>query len=467
MNPCRHIVNNVFTFLGSDVNLPRVHETLLVTITGTSVMTSTKSARAFERAKGIFPGGTTRMTVPKDPHPIYMSHGAGCRLTDIDGHEYVDFHNNFAALIHGHAFPPVVAAVTQQMTLGTCFANPTLVEIDLAQILCERFPGAERVRFCNSGTEAVMFAIKAARAATGRTKIAKFEGAFHGSYDWAEVSEASHPGNWGEMSAPRSTPRGAVTPASVLEEVVALPFNHIDESRRLIEQHKHELAAVLVCLMPSRAGLIPLLPEYVSMLREVTARHGILLIDDEVLNGRLSYSGAAGHYGLEPDLLTLGKIIGGGLPIGAVAGRASLMEVFDNTGREPRAPHSGTFAANPLSMVAGISAMHALTPTAVTRLNGLGDRLRSSLQECARRSGQDWSITGLGSAFKIHPKATAPTDNRESWLNAEEHARLRRLWTRMQERGFIFANHGLGMLSTPMDATDIDAFVDAFAEAAG
>lgn len=473
MSSCLHIVNNMLTCTGSSVNLASSNDNP----TDAHMTSSTRpqpaptsghdlSAHAFARAKSFFPGGTTRMTQPKDPHPIYMARGAGCRLTDIDGHTYVDFHNNFAALIHGHAFAPVAAAVTQQMALGTCFANPTLAEIDLAQILCERFPGAERIRFCNSGTEAVMFAIKAARAATGRTRIAKFEGAFHGLYDWAEVSEASHPGNWGNISAPRSTPHGAVTPASVLADVVALPFNHVDESRRLIEQHKHELAAVLICLMPSRAGLIPLLPQYVRMLREVTARHGILLIDDEVLNGRLSYSGAAGHYGLEPDLLTLGKIIGGGLPIGAVAGRATTMAVFDNTGHEPLAPHSGTFSANPLSMVAGIAAMRALTPAVLDRLNGLGERLRTSLQERARQLGQEWSVTGLGSAFKIHPKANAPTDNRESWLNPMEQARLRALWAGMHERGLLFANHGLGLLSTPMGEAEIDAFVAAFAETA-
>jgi glutamate-1-semialdehyde 2,1-aminomutase len=423
-----------------------------------------RSARAFGRAKRVFPGGTTRMTLPKKPYPIYMARGEGCRLTDIDGVSYTDFHNNFAVLIHGHAFPPVVEAVQRQIALGACFASPTLAEIELAEILTERFPGAEQIRFCNSGTEAVMFAIKAARAATGRTKIAKFEGAFHGLYDWAEISEASTPDNWGSIDAPCSTPLGAVTPQSVLEDVVPLPFNYIDESRRLIEAHKHELAAVLMCLMPSRAGLVPLQPAYVRMLREVTAQHGILLIDDEVMNARMSYRGGAGHYGLVPDLLTLGKIIGGGLPIGAVAGRADVMAVFDNSAGPPLAPHAGTFSANPLSMVAGAAALKAFTPEAVDRLNGLGERLRLKLQEAARRRDVGFSVTGVGSAFKIHPKHSAPGNNREAYLNPAEQVRLQALWAGMQERGFIFASHGLGLLSTPMTVTEVDAFVDAFAE---
>jgi glutamate-1-semialdehyde 2,1-aminomutase len=424
-----------------------------------------QSERAFARAQRVFPGGTTRMTIAKAPFPVYMAHGAGCRVTDIDGNSCIDFHNNFAVLIHGHAFAPVVAAVTRQIALGTCFANPTLAEIELAEILCERFPGAEQLRFCNSGTEAVMFAIKAARAATGRRKIAKLEGAFHGLYDWAEVSEASRPDNWGPISAPHATPLGA-TPAAVLEEVVPLPFNFIDETRHLIEVHAHELAAVLVCLMPSRAGLVPLDRAYVQMLREVTARHGILLIDDEVLNGRLTYAGAAGHYGLVPDLVTLGKIIGGGLPIGAVAGRREVMAVFDNTGRDPLVPHAGTFSANPLSMVAGEAAMRALTREAIDRLNSLGERLRVGVHEAARRLNAPFSVTGLGSAFKIHPQAEPPRHYRETWLDAAEKARLGSLWRDMFASGFMFASHGLGLLSTPMSEDEVDSFVSAFTHCA-
>jgi len=419
------------------------------------------SARAFARAQRVFPGGTTRMTIPKDPYPLYMAKGQGCRVTDIDGREYIDFHNNFAALIHGHAFAPVVEAVKAQIELGTCFANPTLAEIELAEILCERFPGVEQVRFCNSGTEAVMFAIKAARAATGRYKIAKLEGAFHGLYDWAEVSETSRPDNWGDVAAPNATARG-MTPPSVLSEVVPLPLNFIDESRRIIEAQHRELAAVLVCLAPSRAGLIPLSPAYVRMLREITARLGILLVDDEVLNGRATYRGAAGHYGLVPDLMSLGKIIGGGLPIGAVGGRRDIMAVFDNTRGDPPTPHAGTFSANPLSMKAGAAAMRALTPDAITRLNALGERLRDGVRDAARHSGVPFSVTGLGSAFRIHPKATAPANYREGYPTAAERSRLNVLWRDMLNDGFMFAHHGLGTLSTPMSEKEVDEFVAAF-----
>jgi glutamate-1-semialdehyde 2,1-aminomutase len=167
-----------------------------------------------------------------------------------------------------------------------------------------------------------------------------------------------------------------------------------------------------------------------------------------------------------PDLLTLGKIIGGGLPIGAVAGRADVMAVFDNTRRDPPAPHAGTFSANPLSMVAGAAAMQALTPAALEQLNGLGQRLRMKLHDACRRLDLEFSVSGLGSAFKIHPKPAAPTNYRESYLTAQERKKLQGLWAGMQDRGFIFAHHGLGTLSTPMSASEIDAFVEAFIETA-
>lgn len=426
----------------------------------------TTSAEAFTRAMQVFPGGTTRYTILKNPFPIYMEHGEGAYLFDIDGNKYIDFHNNFASLIHGHAFKPVVDAVQLQVAQGTCFANPTLSEIELAEILCDRFPGAEQIRFCNSGTEAVMFAIKAARAYTGRIKIAKLEGAFHGLYDWAEISEASTPDNWGDLSAPNSTPHGLSTPPSVLDEVIALPINCVDESHRILEEHKQELAAVLLCLMPSRAGLIPLTKEYIQLLREFTYANGIVLIDDEVMSGRLSRSGAAGRFGLEPDLLTLGKIIGGGLPIGAIAGGKDYMSVFDDTDHSPDAPQAGTFSANPLSMCAGVAAMNALDEWMFAKLDDLGERLRDSLRDIIAKHALSYSVTGLGSMFKIHPKKKEPESYRQAYHTVEEAARFKALWSSLLGKGLVFASHGLGLLSTPMATDDIDHFLAEFERSA-
>lgn len=243
---------------------------------------------------------------------------------------------------------------------------PTPWEIELAEILCERVPAVDWVRFANTGTEAVMFAVKAARAFTDRPKVAKFEGAYHGAYDWVEVSENSEPGNWGD-GEPRRVPYARGTPASVLEEVVMVPFNDIGTTTTLLERHGDELACLVMDVLPSRAGLIPLEADYLDAIRRITRRRGIVLISDEVLNFRQGYGGAAARFGIEPDLVTFGKIIGGGLPIGAVGGLADVMAVFDSSDGWPPLPQGGTFAANPLSMVAGVTSMKALDHAALVR----------------------------------------------------------------------------------------------------
>ncbi len=235
------------------------------------------------------------------------------------------------------------------------------------------------MRFVSTGTEAVMFAIKAARAFTGRFKIAKIEGCYHGAYDHAEVSQASTPDNWGDPDEPARLLNYKGAPPSLRDDVVVLRFNDAEGCRRLLNKHASELAAVLIDPMPSRAGLIAPEPAFVAALQETCRRHGILVISDEVLNFRQGYEGAAFRYGLEPDLFSLGKIIGGGLPIGAIAGRAEVMKVFAAEGGRARLPQGGTFAANPLSMVAGVAAMQALDRDAFERLDQLGDAVRDRL----------------------------------------------------------------------------------------
>ncbi|MGY4447314.1 glutamate-1-semialdehyde aminotransferase [Bradyrhizobium sp. i1.3.1] len=187
-----------------------------------------KSKENFARAQLVLPDGTSRISIERDPVPLYIERGVGSHLFDVDGRRFLDLNCNFTTLIHGHAFAPVVEALTRQLQRGSCFANPTESEIELAELLCIRIPQVERVRFVNTGTEAVLFAIKAARAFTGRSKIAKIEGAYHGAYDWAEVSLAPTPDNWGDPTAPKSTAYYRGTPASVLDEVIVLRFNDVE-----------------------------------------------------------------------------------------------------------------------------------------------------------------------------------------------------------------------------------------------
>src|ERR1700722_13505610 len=244
------------------------------------------SRDAFERARSVFIDGTTRVTIERDPIPRYMERGEGAYLVDLDGRRFLDLNGNFTPLIHGHGFAPVIEAVTRQLRSGTCFANPTLAEIDLAELICGRVPGAETIRFVNTGSEAVMFAIKAARAFTGRSSIAKIEGAYHGAYDWVEVSQASLPDNWGPEDDPACVPYYRGMPASVLDEVVPLRFNDVAQVERRVAGHAARLAAIVLDPMPSRAGLIAPTPEFVAAIQRAAARHGIVLIADEVLSFR-------------------------------------------------------------------------------------------------------------------------------------------------------------------------------------
>src|SRR5215467_9490418 len=361
-----------------------------------------KSAALFARAQSVMPGGNSRTTVYMAPYPPYAAAGEGCWVVDVEGDRRLDCLNNYTALIHGHAHPAVVEAASRRLALGSSFPLPTPEEIDLAELLCERLPSAERVRFTNSGSEAVMIAVKGARAFTGRPKIAKFEGAYHGSYDYAEVSLASTPETWGSLAAPASTAYSKGTPPAVLEDVVVLPFNHPEHAVARIEREAAHLAAVVVDPVPNRVGLMPARRDFLQALREVTARHGIVLIFDEVISFRVGYHGAQGAFGVTPDMTTLGKIIGGGLPVGAVAGRADVMSVFDPRDGGPRAPHGGTFNANPVTMAAGLAAMRLLDRRAFERLDDLGAKLRGGLADCFKRAGVPSAVTGMGSLFRLH-----------------------------------------------------------------
>ncbi|MEX0279057.1 MAG: aspartate aminotransferase family protein [Ruegeria sp.] len=422
------------------------------------------SESLFRRAAEVLPGGTTRATIERNPVPIYAERGEGPWLIDVDGNRYLDLNNNFTTLIHGHGFAPVVEAVTRQLQLGTCFANPTESEVELAELLCSRVPSIDQVRFVNTGTEAVMFAIKAARAKTGRPKIAKLEGAYHGAYDWAETSLNSSPANWGEAH-PASVAVAKGTPVSVLDEVVALPMNDIAATEDLLQQHGSEIACVLIDLVPSRAGLIPLDPNFVKSLREVTERLGILLVSDEVLNFRQGYHGAAARFDLKPDLITMGKIIGGGLPIGAIGGSSEAMSVFDNSTGPAALPQGGTFSANPLSMVAGLSAMQALDEQAFADLEAMGDAARQGLTKLFKQTGLPLCVTGSASLTRIHASSRPPRNYRESYLTPTKAEFFKTLSRSLQSRGASPCGGSLIVLSTAMHDVHIEHLLTAFSEA--
>ena len=416
------------------------------------------SAALFERAQAL-PGGNSRHTVFFPPYPIYAESGQGCRVTDVDGVQRIDFTNNYTALIHGHGHPEIVASIEQQLRKLTCVTLPTESEISLAELLCERVPGIEQVRFANSGTEAVMNTLKGARAFTGRPKIAKVEGCYHGGYDFAEISEAPHPDNWGDPLRPSSVPMSQGEPQGVLDDVVALPWNNLPAMEALIAEHADQLAAVLIDPLPMRMALTPVADDYLARVRELTRRHGIVLVFDEVMSFRLGYQGAQDYFGVVPDMTVLGKIIGGGFPIGAIGGRREFMEVFDPLAGA-KLPHSGTFCANPISMVAGYSAMKLMTPEQYTRIGKLGERMRAGLQEALDSTGVPGRVVGKESLCGLI-LSDAPLNNyRDFAAMPDIMARQRELFTRLLNRGVMATWQGLFNLSTPMSEAEIDYTIE-------
>lgn len=424
------------------------------------------SQALYERAMKVMPGGNTRTTVYMKPHPFYASHGKGCRLTDAEGVERIDFTNNYNSLIHGHAHPAINAAVRGQIERGSAFPMATELEIRLAELLCGRIASFEQVRFCNSGSEAVMMAIKAARAYSGKPKIAKCEGAYHGSYDFAEVSLDPTPESWGNGD-PESVAYAKGTPRSVLDEVVVIPFNKPDRAERILHAHAQTLACVVIDLMPNRAGLIPATPEFVTMLQRFRKETGVLIVLDEVITLRLGYGGGQEVFGITPDLSAIGKIIGGGYPVGAVGGSGEVMAVFDPTRDKPLLPHGGTFNANPVTMVAGEAAMQHFGQDEIARLGMLGDKARAGITAAFDEAGLPGQVTGLGSLLRIHPHNRPLSDYRSSLMSAPEKSQLAAILRRMRDNGVFVNERGVCSLSTPMGVAEIDIFIDCFRAALG
>jgi glutamate-1-semialdehyde 2,1-aminomutase len=398
------------------------------------------------------------------PHPPFAARGAGCWITDLDGRRIFDCANNFFSLIHGHAFAPVIDALRNVLDQGTAFGVPMVHELELAEEISARSPRLEQVRFVNSGTEAVMFAVKAARGITGRYAIAKFEGAYHGAYDPVEVSLDPAPQNWGE-EWPASIAYARGTPPSYLHDTLILPFNDPVQCRRLLEQNKDRLAAVIFDPIASRVGMVPAAPQLLDVLSECCRRHGILLVLDEVISYRLGYHGAHAEFGLEPDLVALAKIIGGGLPIGAVAGPARHMAVFDHTKGKPVIAHGGTFSANPLSMVAGLAALKAYDQIAIARLNGMGVMLRSELNDQFLRGGLPAQVTGMGSLFRLHLTRRPITGYRSCFPSIPQKQALAAIHFALLERGTLLTPNCSGALSTPMTEGEVDAMTTEIVDA--
>jgi glutamate-1-semialdehyde 2,1-aminomutase len=382
-------------------------------------MSKKNSEEIYKQACEVLTGGVSRNTIYRKPYPNYAEKASGCRIIDIDGTERFDFANNMASLIHGHAHPAIIKAVAEQLHKGTAYSLASEIEVAFAQLLCSRVKGFEKIRFVNSGTEAVMAMIKTSRAFTGRPKIAKAEGTYHGKYDFAEISQVSDPSNWGELENPNSIPMAFSTPQGVLDNVVIFPFNDIDRTLSILDKHAGQIACVMIDPVPLRVGLIPATNEFIEAVYQWTRKNGALLAFDEVVSFRTNYGGAQQNYSVRPDITALGKIIGGGFPVGAFAGRSDVMKVMDP--REPnlKFPYSGTFSANPISMTAGYVAMDLLNGNAIIRLNEITSNAIEQIKEVISQADVPVSITVAGSMFRFHFTPIPPSSFREAYQSNE------------------------------------------------
>ncbi|MFW9923995.1 MAG: aspartate aminotransferase family protein [Candidatus Thorarchaeota archaeon] len=371
-----------------------------------------KSSEIFKEAQKWLPGGGTRNITYFYPYPFYVVKGEGCYLEDVDGNEYIDVQNNMTVLLHGHAHPKVTEAICNQAKIGTAHNAPTSAQFELAKMICERVPSIEELRFCNSGTEATMFALRAARVFTKKDGIILTDGCYHGSHDYVEVNFDSA---LTQEGMPKPTVEKGV-PKTILKDIYVVPFNDLQAAEKIMKKHHKKIAAMILEPLMGYAGGIAATPEYLQGLRELTKKYGILLIFDEVISFRLSTGGMQKMYGVIPDLTALGKTIGGGLPVGAFGGRRDIMEQFNPT-RKNFTMHSGTFSGNAITMAAGKAALELYNEAEIQRLGKLGDKLRKGLQEIMDSLGVKCHVDGIQSLSYIQFPDTKAMNKKEISFN--------------------------------------------------
>ena len=400
-----------------------------------------KSLVQHQAACEAMPGGNTRSAIHVDPFPLTMVRGEGARLWDLDGHEYVDFLSEFTAGIFGHSHPAIRRAVEQALEGGLNFGAHNATEPRFAAAICARFPSIELVRFTNSGTEAILMAVSAARAITGRPKILVFEGGYHGGVFYFR-------GHGSALNAPF--------------EYLLGRYNDLEAVQAVVRPHRGELAAILIEPMQGTTGCIPAERNFLAGLRALADETGALLIFDEVMTSRLAPGGLQEAHGILPDLTTLGKYVGGGMSFGAFGGRAEIMERFDPR-RADAFQHAGTFNNNVLTMNAGLAGLTELyTPERARTLNDWGDGLRERLNAVVQKRGVAMQFTGLGSMISVH-MTDAPIRSQQ---DAEKgNAQLRDLfYFDLVARGIWFAKRGMFALSIALDEQHGDKLVEAVDE---
>ena len=419
-----------------------------ITEAGYSIRTE-RSREIFERLERSIPGGNTRSLAYFPPYPLAISSGSGCRIRDADGNEFIDLLNNYTASVHGHALPAINEAMSNQAALGTVFPAPSELQAELAERIISRVASVEKVRFTNSGTEAVMMAARGARAFTGREKIIKAEGGYNGMWEQVPIS-------WSQY------PYKAAMPQGVRELVRMVDYNDVGQLEAAMEKEGDEVAAII--LEPvTGTGVFAGTPQYFAAARRLADEHGALLICDEVITLRLGVGGFQEVLGVSPDLTTMGKIIGGGLPVGAFGGRADVMEVFD-----PRSPHhlhhSGTFNGNLMTMAAGCVALDLLTQGEIERINALGERVAEGLRRSlAERPELHGVVNNCGSLLHVN-FGTEGEVRKFSDLKLDSSLASTFHLAALDE-GVYFAPRGFMNTSTAMDEQLVDEVLEACSRA--
>lgn len=409
-------------------------------------MSLDRSEQMTERLRAVLPGGDTRTSTFFAPFPIVMERGEGYRLWDLDGNSYIDLLNNFTSLVHGHAHPDIVAAVRAQAGSGLSFSAPHRSQADLAERITARVASVQQVRFTNSGTEAVLQAVRAARAVTRREVIVKAYGGYHGSWEQVPMTEELMLG----------------TPQAVRDLIEWVDYNDVAQLEDTMSRLGDRVAAVLLEPVMGAGGVIAATSDYVETARRLTSEHGALLVLDEVIALRLAPGGYQGVLGVEPDLTTMGKIIGGGLPVGAVGGSAEVMAVFDPR-RASHLDHGGTFNGNPMTMAAGCVSLDLLTGDEIERINSLGGDLAARLRRVFADASLPATVTNAGSLLHVHLGSAAEI---HSYRDIDDQQDLQDPFhAACLEQGIYFARRGLMNVSTAMDAEVVASIAKAAARA--
>ncbi|MFJ9655743.1 aspartate aminotransferase family protein [Streptomyces microflavus] len=424
---------------------------------------SPASATAFAAAAGSLPGGDTRTMITYDPYPLYFNRGEGARVQDLDGRWYHDLVANYGALTHGHNHPELIRAVNDQMQRGTALGGPSPLQYQHADLLCARVPALERLRYCNSGTEATMWALRAARAFTGRDVIVKIDGGYHGTHDWGHVSAFIHGGKTLRQPLLDLPPANLApgVPESVLMSVVTVPFNDANAVADVLARLPGRVAGLIVEPVLGVGGGIPARPGYLAELRQLTAQEGVVLIFDECATFRLGPWQV--KHNIEPDLSTFSKIVGGGLPIGVFGGNAEIMAMFDPARPEPLY-HASAFGGNSLSLAAGIAALETFGGAEISHLDALGDTLRKGLDAAARKAGVVGRAVGEGGLSYFHFGAVQPQNASDTAAARRGRDQLRALvHLHLLNEGFLTARHGLMCQHIVTDMSVVEEFVEVFA----